>query len=817
MWSLLVSISLVLIGITLFLFLNKDFIKNQTINALNSQLDAKVDVRGKIDLTFLSSFPQINLNFQDVFIEDKLRLKDTLAHVQSVDLSLNPWSILRKDYTINGIAITNGFLHIYTDRNGLSNYNILKEEDEAAKESTLLKLSRIDLINMDIMYDDRSNNTYINFFTTSSKVSGTFQEQDFTLKIKTALVNKRLVVDNTAMLENKKIEGALSLNYTGTDGCILFKDNTIQVEGNTFTLNGDICTKSKTLSFVAQAEGRDLQNVLALVPTEWIDARKINGNGSYQVKASLQGDLNSPETILNFTIDNGTLHIPEENLDLNNLSVSGSYSNVQQKNGSLFIDHFECTTLNSSIKGKFDILDLSKIKINTSINGHLAQELLNKYMPNAVQLDKGTIDVNTLSLVIEQKDSLWQLKKVEGEIALSDLEGVISTLNLPFFCQGKLIGRENYLSALDLQLKIGENDLSFDGELRNFLELVLNQNNAEQLDLGILGSIKSAHFNLNDFIQENAASAAESETKAVYLPPINGNLSINIEHFEYQKLVMKNVRVQSTAQNTAYTFKIDNAETLGGKINGVLITNVNGNDFEINLSTNIYAVDIQQLFEAFDNFGQEDMGSENLRGSLTSQLSLSAVWKDFSTFDPSSFILSSHIELKDGELINFSPLMSLAGKLEVEQLEHLYFTDLNADVFIKDQIIHMPMTEIQSNLLSMQVGGKHHFDNSIDYSLVLNLKNLLAAKFKKKQTTNENFVNDIKGGINLYISMTGSVDNPVITYDRDSVKDKIKEDFKAEKQEFKNLFKKEEKSEFEKNEIKFEELKEEDKYLEWEE
>jgi hypothetical protein len=201
---------------------------------------------------------------------------------------------------------------------------------------------------------------------------------------------------------------------------------------------------------------------------------------------------------------------------------------------------------------------------------------------------------------------------------------------------------------------------------------------------------------------------------------------------------------------------------------------------------------------------------------MSCHLAFSATWKDFTHFDAENFIMQSHIVLKDGELINFAPLLSLSGKLELEQLEHLYFTDLEADITVKNQWIQIPMTTIQTNLLSLEAGGRHSFDNDIDYKLILNLKNLLAAKFKKNKTTEEDYVNDAKGGINLYISMTGTADNPVIKYDKHSVKDKIKSDFKEEKEEFKNLFKKDEKSEFEQNEIKFEELKEEDKYLEWE-
>ena len=347
------------------------------------------------------------------------------------------------------------------------------------------------------------------------------------------------------------------------------------------------------------------------------------------------------------------------------------------------------------------------------------------------------------------------------------------------------------------------------------LGLILNKNNPEAFDLGINGKISTTYFNLNDFIPKENSSFSSSNN-APSLPPINGSLSIDIQKFIYQKLEMSNVKIKAYAENTRYKFDVEQAQTLGGSVQGFLITEIKETDFEVNLNCIVNKINIQKMFEAFDNFGQESMGSQNVKGTLQSELRMSATWKNFTEFDSKSFLMQSHIELLNGELINFSPLLSLAGKLEIKQLEHLYFTDLNTTISIENEVIHMPMTEIQSNLLSLKVGGTHTFNNDLNYILVLNLKNLLAAKFKKKKTTEDDYVNDVQGGINLYIKMTGTVDNPIISFDKSSVKDKIKNDFKEEKQEFKNLFKKEEKSEFEKNELKFEELKIEDKFLEWE-
>ena len=48
---------------------------------------------------------------------------------------------------------------------------------------------------------------------------------------------------------------------------------------------------------------------------------------------------------------------------------------------------------------------------------------------------------------------------------------------------------------------------------------------------------------------------------------------------------------------------------------------------------------------------------------------------------------------------------------------------------------------------------------------------------------------DQKGGLNLYLTMKGTVDEPIIKYDKLSVKEKIKEDLKEEKKELKEILK----------------------------
>ena len=817
LWSLLIGFTVIFLGFGLFLFLNKDFIKNQTISALNSQLDALVAVNGDIDLIFFSTFPEIYLSFDNVIIEDKLRMNDTLASIGNLSLTLNPLSILKKNYTIEGIIARDGFLHLYIDEKGLTNYNILKASEQENKSSNILKLKKIYLSNINIDYLDKSENTLVQVFSKSTTIAGSFYDEDFDLIIDMKLLSKKIRIDQANLLEGKNIEGKLKLKYTGKNACIIFDDNDVSIENNIFKLEGSICSKTSLLSLVAKAEGDDLKNALGLIPNEWFNSSVVKGTGKYKLNASIKGSFKDPIINLDFEINKGNLNLAEQDLNLQNLSVNGRYSNASNKGGSLVINSFATTIGASNLTGNFSIPKLDDLLISAQLDGKLDYVLLNKYLPEVYKLNAGSLGFSNLNLSIYQNksDSLWSLKKIEGSISLDNLNGEITSLGLPFKCTGLLTGKENYLIASNINVLIGRNHLNFDGQLRNLLGLILNKNNPEAFDLGINGKISTTYFNLNDFIPKENSSFSSSN-KAPSLPPINGSLSIDIQKFIYQKLEMSNVKIKAYAENTRYKFDVEQAQTLGGSVQGFLITEIKETDFEVNLNCIVNKINIQKMFEAFDNFGQESMGSQNVKGTLQSELRMSATWKNFTEFDSKSFLMQSHIELLNGELINFSPLLSLAGKLEIEQLEHLYFTDLNTTISIENEVIHMPMTEIQSNLLSLKVGGTHTFNNDLNYILVLNLKNLLAAKFKKKKTTENDYVNDVQGGINLYIKMTGTVDNPIISFDKSSVKDKIKNDFKEEKQEFKNLFKKEEKSEFEKNELKFEELKIEDKFLEWE-
>lgn len=806
-------------GIGLYFYINKNFIKNQIITAINNELEAKVNVNGKIDLSLFESFPQITLKFEEVYIDDKLRKNDTLAYLKQINLTINPFSIIKKDYSIEGIKLYKGFVHLYIDENGNQNFNIVKSNTENNTEPSILNLKSVVLKEIDLKYLDKPNNIFTHSYTEKTEIKGVFEQKGFKISLNIDhFLNKSFKINETNILNGKKLNGTIKIAFNEKENCYVFDKNSIKIENNNAEITGKYCNTNNIIELNAKIKGTSLKDALNLVPKKWLTIEDFSGNGNYNLNVLMSGNIDNLKINADFELENGNLNINKEEIKLTNVNVSGNYNNLQNENGSLQLKSFSFNFLNSSFIGSLNYPNLNKTELQTELKATLNKELLNNFLDKHFNFTDGNISIKNLKLDIsERENGKWKINNIDGNISLNDIEGQAIKINLPLICSGELFGTKNYLTVLNLKTNFGNNDLHFDGEIKNLLEQIINNDYSQPI--GVYGKLNSKYFNLNEFIvnNNNIDSVAVADSTQIVFPLIIGKVNVEVKEFIYQKLSLKNLNISSVANGTNYQFNIAPIEVFGGSFNGILTSNIIDNtDLEININGSTKNINISQLFEAFNNFDLDELKSENIKGILTADFALTSIWNNFKHFNKDKFIMNSQILLQNGELNNYKPLMSLSKVIDVNQLSNLRFDDLSTNIIIEKGVIYLPLTEIKSNLLSLKAGGTHTFNNEIDYRLILNLKNLLAAKFKTKETNKENYVNDITGGINIFISITGTVDNPIIKYDKESVRQKIKQDFKEEKQEFKNLFKKNNKSEFEEDKTEFEKFDTEE-YIEWEE
>ena len=100
-WFFGTIISLVLL-ISAALYIFHDEIVDYAIGEINKNLKAKVEV-SKVDITFWKTFPNVSLDFHDVFIPDALphaSRSDTLLYSEMIRMKFNPIDIWNENYNV---------------------------------------------------------------------------------------------------------------------------------------------------------------------------------------------------------------------------------------------------------------------------------------------------------------------------------------------------------------------------------------------------------------------------------------------------------------------------------------------------------------------------------------------------------------------------------------------------------------------------------------------------------------------------------------------------------------------------------------------
>jgi hypothetical protein len=192
-----------------------------------------------------------------------------------------------------------------------------------------------------------------------------------------------------------------------------------------------------------------------------------------------------------------------------------------------------------------------------------------------------------------------------------------------------------------------------------------------------------------------------------------------------------------------------------------------------------------------ENFQQNTLTDRNLRGRTDVELQFASRWSADLTINPERVVADGNIKIYNGELIDFSPVLSLSRFVKLSELQHIRFSTMENNIQIHDRKIFIPSMEIKSSALNLTASGTHTFSNIVDYSIKLLLSDVLGKKVKDQNSEFGIVEDDGLGKSSLFLRMSGPADNPKFAYDKKAVMKKIQSDITSEKQTLKDIFKKE--------------------------
>ena len=794
-------------GIILFQ-VNKNKIKQQLLEELNEELSALVDVK-EITFNFFRHFPNITANFKQVTIfspedfsskySDEVSI-DTLLNVNNIYFNVNSIGLIKKEIIFNSIILNKGWLNIILNEKGINNYQIFKSNKNNESQSLTLNFKSVIFKDLFLEYHDLGKDLVIKTLIDEHKTS--IKNGNSSLKLHTKITIHDIFSKGTLILSNKFLTADFDLSIK--DKVYTISTGNLDYSGIRMNISGTLEKKDNLyINWIIDSSGNKVKNLIQLIPEsiqKKFKALKVEGNLALSGTVSgILGNNKYPHIDLNFNIKQGMFYDPKADLKFTNITVSGDLDNGKQHKASttlLRINSFHTQIGGETINGTYQLRNLEKPEIKITTTGTFKLEEFKKLTPNTnVEILNGYARVNvslTGKLQEFRKISLHDLEKFnpDGQVELVDVNYKSLKRPIVYSSISGNISLGEHFQLHNLNFSINDNPITINGEVRN----VLSYLNQKKKALFITGNVESPNFDLTSIIPgKEKRTSGNQPVSAIHLPKdIDARIKLHAEKLSYRKFRTENFK--GSLVYSEGSLVLDNVSF--NSMDGQTIGNINiSEQFDTILQMHVRGsannIDIHKLFFQMGNFGQTFIRDENLEGKVSGDIKFYSEWSSDLKIDKKSIIAESKYLIENGKLVNFEPIQKLSRFIAVEELKDIKFSKLENDVFIKNELITIPLMEINSSAFNIEASGIHYFDKHYDYKIRVLLSEVLASEANRNKKENKEFgiiEDDGLGKTAIPLRIIGDQNHLKVSYDRKGMSNNIKTNLKNERQILKQLF-----------------------------
>ncbi|MCB0478176.1 MAG: hypothetical protein KDC84_08435 [Crocinitomicaceae bacterium] len=776
---------------TVLVYFFEDDIKQYAVDRLNKQLNAKVRVHS-IELSLWDKFPYACLNFKGVLINDahldpSLNTSDTLLYAENMYLQFSVWDLLDGDYKVTKIESINGFLNLKVNEEGLGNFHFLKPSEDTTDTEFDFDLESVKLLNFRFQFHSKQTGHYENIFVDKMIAEGNFNEKEYDV-VSTVQGNvKQLATGKIGFIENRNFNANVHLHVENNEKFYL-KESKLQVEEMKFDVNGKLSKDSIDLDIKGdQITFQEFVNSFS--GQIFNDMYSYQANGIVDFDFAIHGAYSDLKMNSNFKIEKGQIFEPSNKIQVSDITLDGHFSQNEQGN-ELNLKTFDMKIFNGFLKGNAKIQNLNKPDIQIKAKGNLDLSAVGKIFKfEGIQNPTGSVALSANLKIKEGKT----LEHIQGNFDLNNV-GMIFQKKKVQNVTGKLAVNNDNIALKDFTLLFGSSDIALSGALKNFRKYINKQGT-----LSLIASVKSNYINLDDFTFTN-----EKYTSQTGILPENVNLNVDLscKKFDYYKHTIANIDLEAKMLNRRLIVSNFQCNAYGGRISGKIdFDNRNSPNSLLEIATNLKGINIQEVFADWNNFDQKTITSQNIKGTSNIKAHLLIPFNQAKALVKDQLYAQVSFDIQNGELNNLAAMKSITqsmretkmvnlflkkhiGPLE-QKLLNLKFERLQNTIVVQDSKIRIPEMEIKTNAFDINVEGEHWFDNRIDYSFNF--------RFRELKTTPEytefGKIEDDGTGFRVFLKMYGTVDNPIIEWDKTSKKEKVKQDLAQEKEDLKSMLK----------------------------
>jgi hypothetical protein len=804
--SIFSTIFLLVATAFIIVYFFEDDIKKYAVEQINKEINTKIEVED-IKLSFFKKFPMASLEFVNVKcieVSDKEQ-KENLLEAKSVFLEFRIWDIFRGNYQFKKLSVENGSLDLEIDKSGKTNFDIFKKPapgEPRKKKEMSFKFNEFIFKNVHVSYNDKRSKQEYRVQVKKLNCSGNFTDHNFTLKAKGNIFSEVVSLNEEDFMSNKNLYLNITLELNNDKKICSVKNANIELEDMKIQLNGNFNYGSTPYVDIAfNGENLNIQSFLSILPSSYKTfEKKYKSQGDFYLRGSVKGSIADdaiPHIIAEFGINKGKIKFVEEGIEMKEIFLKGNFNTGNEnspQSAELNLQHFEGKLENSSVSGDFYLKNLHHPSLKFTVNADVDLAEVFKFIPvekiesisGRVQTNlayEGKLGSNTFTFK-DYTESVSNGKAVLNNVTLKIKDKPLNLSN----CTGEVVFENNVGRIPNLTGKIASTEFALKGEAFNLPEYFY----LDGYPLIIDAEINCGKIMVEEFMVTAQTQKTNNKNDLGLNIPANIDLKLkaSVNELSFKKFTAQKIKGSITIKNRKLYADDLNFESCGGTAN--ITGSVNTTDPD-NITTQAFGsfqqINISMLFGQFENFGQKTLEDKHLKGTANANIAYAATFDRDLKMRMNTLFVNSPMTIENGELIDFKPLEGLSKFIHVEELRHIRFSTLTNTIEIKDESVIIPKMVIQSSALNLEIGGIHYFDNRIDYYFNVFLKDILAAKWKKRKKEDEfGELIEEEGGARIYLRMTGTMDNYKITVDKKGVKEKFKEDMKKEGQDFKQIF-----------------------------
>ena len=760
----------------------KGKIKEIVITEANKYINAEFGF-DDLSISLFSEFPQASVGIEGFWLRGKEAFaNDTLAYVGDVEVAVNLKSIFGYGgFDITKVLVKDTYLKAIVLEDGQANWDImypseddLVEEEDTTASTFRILLKKVEVDNVNIIYDDRQGGMYAHIESFGATCRGDMSADKALLDLQAAIGALTFKMDGVPLLNEARIGANFNIDADFANGKYTLKENTLSLNAIQATIDGWAALPTDApISMDLRLNTSDIRfkEILSLIPAIYAkDFEDLKAEGTVNLHAYAKGELTEntlPQFEAALKVSDGNFRYPALPAGVNDIQIAASVSNPG--------GDIDLTQVNVE-RFSLNMLD-NPFAVTARVKTPISD-------PDLAATAKGTLDLGkikdvypleeiTLGGILKADMSLGgRLSYIEkeqydrfnanGTLKLKDMQVEIEGIPEVSIEQSTFAFTPRHLTLSETKVLVGANDITADCQFENYMAFALKGETLKgQLNL------KSQHMNLNDFMtssetettekaEETASEGESDETMGTLVVPKNIDFNMNVDMAEilFANITLRDLNGKLIIKDGTADMSNLSMHAMGGTavMNGSYSTAKSESEPELKASFALNGLSFSQTFKELDMVRQMAPIFENLNGNFSGKITVDTKLDNTMSPKLETLTASGNLSTRDLNLSNVAIIDQIADATGHKELKNISAKDLNVEFTVSEGRIRTKPFDIKMGNMNLNLSGTTGLDQTIDYT----------GKLKFPATSNA-----VLSTIDLKIG--GKFSSPKITIDTQSM------------------------------------------------